>query len=134
MKVGFVGLGIMGASMAYNILKAGHEMVVHDIRQEAVTRHLEEGATWADTPEQVARLSEVVFTSLPGPIEVEAVALGDDGLIQGMGPGTAYFDLSTNSPTVVRRIEQAFASQGIHMLDAPVSGGCWQPAKVGHFC
>ena len=123
MKVGFIGLGTMGGSMAYNTLKAGHEMLVHDIRREAATRHLEDGATWADTPEQVAHASEVVFTSLPGPIEVEAVALGDEGLLQGMSPGTAYFDLSTNSPTVVRRIQQAFAVRGVHMLDAPVSGG-----------
>ena len=75
MKVGFIGLGTMGASMAYNCLQGGNEMIVHDIRQEAATPHLEAGAVWADTPREVAEAAEVVFTSLPGPTEVEAVAL-----------------------------------------------------------
>ena len=79
MKVGFIGLGTMGASMAYNCLQGGNEMVVHDIRREAATRHLEAGAEWADSPRQVAEASEIVFTSLPGPTEVEAVGLGEDG-------------------------------------------------------
>ena len=123
MNIGFVGLGIMGGSMAMNIRNRGHEMVVHDLRQEAATPLLEAGAQWADTPQQVAESSEVVFTSLPGPVEVEAVALGESGLLAGMSAGQAYFDLSTNSPTVVRRINQAFADKGVDMLDAPVSGG-----------
>ena len=123
MKVGFIGLGTMGGSMALNTRSGGHDMVVHDIRREAATPLLEAGAHWADTPRQVAEASEVVFTSLPGPVEVEAVALGEDGLLGGMSAGQAYFDLSTNSPTVVRRINQAFADQGVAMLDAPVSGG-----------
>ena len=123
MNVGFIGLGIMGGSMALNIRNGGHEMVVHDLRQEAATPLLEAGAQWADNPQQVAESSEVVFTSLPGPVEVEAVALGESGLLAGMSPSQAYFDLSTNSPTVVRRINQAFAEKGVDMLDAPVSGG-----------
>ena len=123
MNVGFVGLGIMGGSMALNLRNGGHDMVVHDLRREAATPLLEAGAQWADTPQQVAEASEVVFTSLPGPVEVEAVALGESGLLEGMAPGQAYLDLSTNSPTVVRRINQAFAEKGVDMLDAPVSGG-----------
>ena len=123
MKVGFIGLGNMGGSMAYNALQGGNELVVHDLNREAATRHLEDGATWADSPRQVAEASEVVFTSLPGPTEVEAVALGEDGLLQGMSEGKVYFDLSTNSPTLMRRIHQVFAERGIHVLDAPVSGG-----------
>ena len=123
MNVGFVGLGIMGGSMALNLRNGGHDMVVHDLRREAGTPLLEAGAQWADTPQQVAEASEVVFTSLPGPVEVEAVALGESGLLEGMAPGQAYLDLSTNSPTVVRRINQAFAEKGVDMLDAPVSGG-----------
>ena len=123
MKVGFIGLGNMGGSMAYNALQGGNELVVHDLNREAATRHLEGGATWADSPRQVAEASEVVFTSLPGPTEVEAVALGEDGLLQGMSEGKVYFDLSTNSPTLMRRIHQVFAERGIHVLDAPVSGG-----------
>ena len=128
MKIGFIGLGIMGGRMALNIRNGGHDMVVHDLRREAATPLLEAGAQWADTPQQVAEASEAVFTSLPGPVEVEAVALGESGLLQGMSPGQAYFDLSTNSPTVVRRIHQTFAERGVPMLDAPVSGG---PAGAG---
>ena len=123
MKVGFIGLGTMGGSMAYNCLQGGNEMVVHDIRREAATLHLEAGAQWADSPREVAESADVVFTSLPGPVEVEAVALGEDGLMEGLTPGKVYFDLSTNSPTVIRKIHQEYAEKGIHMLDAPVSGG-----------
>jgi len=123
MKVGFIGLGTMGGSMAYNTLEGGHDLVVHDIRRESATRHLEAGATWADTPKQVAEASDVVFTSLPGPTEVEAVALGEDGLLQGMVEGKVYFDLSTSTPNMIRRIHAAAAARGIHVLDAPVSGG-----------
>ena len=123
MKVGFIGLGTMGSSMAYNTLQGGHELVVHDIQRESATRHLEAGATWADTPRQVAEASDIVFTSLPGPTEVEAVALGEDGLLSGMSAGKVYFDLSTSSPGLIRRIHEEFAAKGVHVLDAPVSGG-----------
>jgi 3-hydroxyisobutyrate dehydrogenase-like beta-hydroxyacid dehydrogenase len=123
MKVGFIGLGTMGSSMALNVLKGGHELVVHDINRDAVGLHLEAGAAWADTPQQVMETSEVVFTSLPGPPEVQAVALGESGLIQGVRPGKVYFDLSTNSPTLLRQIHAEFARLGAHVLDAPVSGG-----------
>ena len=123
MKVGFIGLGTMGGSMAYNALQGGNELVVHDIRRESATPHLEAGATWADTPRQVAEACDIVFTSLPGPAEVEAVALGEDGLLQGLSQGNVYFDLSTSTPGLIRRISQAFAAKGIHALDAPVSGG-----------
>ena len=87
MKVGFIGLGIMGASMASNLMKGGFEAVVHDIRREAAAPHLAAGATWADTPRKVAEATEVVLTSLPGPPEMEAVALGQDGLLAGMSKG-----------------------------------------------
>ena len=123
MKVGFIGLGTMGRHMAANLMKAGHELVVHDVRQTAAAPHLEAGAGWADTPQAVAEATEVVFTSLPGPPEVEAVALGVEGLLAGLARGKAYFDLSTNAPALVRRIHELFKARGIHMLDAPVSGG-----------
>jgi 3-hydroxyisobutyrate dehydrogenase-like beta-hydroxyacid dehydrogenase len=123
MKVGFIGLGIMGTSMASNIQKGGYGLVVHDIRREAAAPHLAAGAAWADTPRKVAEAAEVVFTSLPGPPEVETVALGDEGLLAGMSAGKVYFDLSTNSPALIRRIHATFAARGIHVLDAPVSGG-----------
>ncbi len=123
MKVGFIGLGTMGASMAYNCLQGGNEMVVHDIRREAATRHLEGGASWADSPREVAESTDIVFTSLPGPTEVEAVGLGEDGILEGMSKGKVYFDLSTSTPTLIRRIHERAALRGIHVLDAPVSGG-----------
>ena len=123
MRVGFIGLGTMGASMASNLQKAGHELCVNDLRREAAAPHIAAGATWKDTPRQLAEGVEVVFTSLPGPPEVEAVATGADGLLHGMRPGAAYFDLSTNSPALVRRLHAVFKEKGLHLLDAPVSGG-----------
>jgi 3-hydroxyisobutyrate dehydrogenase len=120
MRVGFIGLGTMGGSMALNAQKGGHTLVVHDMRKEAATRHVDAGARWADAVAEVGRSSEVVLTSLPGPKEVEAVA---EGLIDAMPAGSAWFDLSTNSPTVVRRLHERFAKKGIAVLDAPVSGG-----------
>jgi len=123
MKIGFIGLGTMGRHMASNLMKAGHELVVHDVRREAAAPHLHAGARWADAPRAVGEATEVVFTSLPGPPEVEAVALGADGLLAGLAAGNVYFDLSTNAPALVRRIHEVFTARGIHMLDAPVSGG-----------
>jgi 3-hydroxyisobutyrate dehydrogenase len=122
MKVGFIGLGTMGRHMAVNLARAGHDLTVHDLRRETGTRHLP-AAAWGENPSKVAEASEVVFTSLPGPAEVEAVALGPNGLVEGMTAGKVYVDLSTNDPSLVRRIHQAFALQGAHVLDAPVSGG-----------
>src|ERR1700692_2907261 len=123
MKIGVIGLGTMGASMAANLQKAGHDLVVHDIRRAAAERHLAAGAVWADTPKALAEQSEVIFTSLPGPPEVEAVSLGENGLLAGMKDGSAYFDLSTNSPTLVRELNRRFAEKHVYMLDSPVSGG-----------
>ena len=123
MKVGFIGLGTMGASMASNLQKAGHELCVNDVRREATAPHVAAGAHWKDTPRQVAEGVDVVFTSLPGPAEVEAVAIGPDGLIHGLRKGGAYFDLSTNSPALVRRLHAQFKAKGLSLLDAPVSGG-----------
>jgi 3-hydroxyisobutyrate dehydrogenase len=123
-KVGFIGLGTMGRHMASNLIKAGHEVVVHDIRREAADAHVKAGARWADSPRAVAEASEVVFTSLPEPKDVEAVALDEKtGLLPGLTAGKAFFDLSTNSPTVVRRLHAIFKARGVHMFDAPVSGG-----------
>jgi 3-hydroxyisobutyrate dehydrogenase len=127
MKVGFIGLGTMGASMALNVRKAGHELTVYDIRREAAKPHLDAGASWGEGPRAVAAVSDIIFTSLPGPREAEAVG---DELLESMERGAVWFDLSTNSPTVVRRINAKFAAKGIAMLDAPVSGGP-QGAKSG---
>jgi 3-hydroxyisobutyrate dehydrogenase len=113
----------MGAGMASNLQKAGYDLVVNDIREEAASPHLAAGAEWGDSARHVAEAADVVFTSLPTPPDVEAVALGDTGLLGGMAPGKAYFDLSTNSPTLVRQLHAAFQERGVHLLDAPVSGG-----------
>jgi 3-hydroxyisobutyrate dehydrogenase len=123
MQIGFIGLGTMGASMASNLQRAGHALVVNDVRAEAAEPHLAAGATFAATPRAVAEASAVVFTSLPGPPEVEAVAVGPAGLLEGFKPGAAYFDLSTSSPTLARRLHARFAERGVALLDAPVSGG-----------
>ena len=121
--VGFVGLGTMGSRMAANVQKAGFKLVVHDMHRQAASHHLNAGAIWGDSPRALASQADVIFSSLPEPPDVEAVALGPDGLIAGMKSGTAYFDLSTNSPSVVKKLHAAFAEKGAHMLDAPVSGG-----------
>ena len=123
MKVGFIGLGTMGASIALNAVKGQHSLVVHDINQDAAKPHLEIGAEWAASPKEVAAQSEVVFTSLPGPPQVEEVALGENGLMEGFSAGNAYFDLSTNSPTVMRRLHATMQEKGVEVMDAPVSGG-----------
>src|SRR5262249_31045783 len=103
--------------------KAGYGVIVHDLHRQSASHHLQAGAAWAETPRALAEKSDVIFTSLPEPADVERVALGADGLIEGIRRGAAYFDLSTNSPAVVKRIHDAFAANGAHMLDAPVSGG-----------
>lgn len=123
MKIGFIGLGNMGGPMALNVLKAGHTMAVTDLKHELAKPHLAQGAAWADTPEAVARASEVVFTSLPGPREVEAVVLGAGGILAGAARSTTYVDLSTSSATLIRRIHHVAAERGVDVLDAPVSGG-----------
>ena len=97
MRVGFIGLGMMGKGMAANLQKAGHDLVVHDLSRAAAEPFLAKGAVWANSPKQVAEQTEVVFTSLPVPADVEQVALGANGLIEGMRPDTAFFDMSTNS-------------------------------------
>jgi 3-hydroxyisobutyrate dehydrogenase-like beta-hydroxyacid dehydrogenase len=124
MRVGFIGLGTMGGRVALVVRAAGHELVVNDLRKDAAARHIQAGATWADTPREVAEKSDVVFTSLPGPRDVEAVA---EPLFEGMRSGTAWFDLSTNSPTLIRKLHARFAAKGIQVFDAPISGGAPSP-------
>jgi len=97
--------------------------VVHDLHRQSAGHHLQAGAEWADTPRAVAERSDVIFTSLPEPPDVEKVALAADGLLAGVRRGAAWFDLSTNSPSLVKKLAAAFAEKGAHMLDAPVSGG-----------
>ena len=121
--IGFIGLGNMGAGMAGNIQKAGYSMVVHDLREGATRPFLERGARLADSPADVAGRCDLVFTSLPGPKEVEEVAIGSDGILAGIRKGGIYIDLSTVRPTLIRQLAPKFTEAGAHLLDAPVSGG-----------
>ncbi len=123
MKIGFIGLGMMGAGMASNLQKGGHQLVVHDLSRQAASRHLTNGAEWAESPRAVAQATELVFTSLPTPPDVEKVGSGEAGLLSGFRKGSAWFDLSTNAVNVVRALHAEFAKQGVEFLDAPVSGG-----------
>jgi 3-hydroxyisobutyrate dehydrogenase len=120
MNVGFIGLGKMGMGMSFNILKAGFPLVVHDIRKETAEPLLKSGASWGDTPKSVAMKSDVIFSSLPGPKEVEAITLGDNGVIEAIRPGAIFIDLSTDSPSLIRRLYRIFKEKGAHVLDAPV--------------
>jgi len=113
----------MGGRMAANLQKAGFRLIVHDLHRQAASHHLNAGAGWAESPRELANAADVIFSSLPEPSDVEAVALGPDGLVAGIKPGAAWFDLSTNSPSVVKKLNAAFAEKGAYMLDAPVSGG-----------
>lgn len=123
MRVGFIGTGNIGRPMCANVIRAGHEVAVHDLREESAATLIELGARWAESPAAAARGAEVVLTSLPGPSEVEAVLTGPDGILDGAAPGTVLFDLSTNFPATVRRLARAAAARGVTMLDAAVSGG-----------
>lgn len=123
MKVGFIGVGTMGAGMASNLQKGGNQLVVNDLTMQAASRHIAAGASWAATPKDVAAQCEVIFTSLPTPADVRAVGGGENGLAAGFKPGSAWFDLSTNAVDVVRALHAEFAAKGVHFLDAPVSGG-----------
>jgi len=127
MKAGFIGLGTMGAHMAANLQKGiqkhGHTVVVHDMRKDAAAPHIKNGAVWADSPAALAAECDVIFSSLPGPVEFEAVSYGDTGLLSKIKPGSAYFDLTTNSPTTVRKAYVDYEKKGAFLFDAPVSGG-----------
>ena len=125
MNIAVIGTGKMGNPMAANLMKAGHRLTVNDVDRGAAANLLEAGARWADTPAEAARDSEITFTSLPGPREVEAVALGESGILSASREGAIYADLSTSSPTLARRIHQEGVRRGVVVLDAPVSGGVY---------
>src|SRR5262245_3468076 len=113
----------MGGGMAGNLLAAGYPLVVHDVRPDVVRGFAARGARSVGSLAELARLADVTLTSLPGPPEVEAVATGPGGLLEGMGAGCVWVDTSTSRPTLIRRLEPRFRDRGIHVLDAPVSGG-----------
>lgn len=123
LKVGYIGLGLMGKSIARNILKAGFPLVVHNRSRAAVAELTAEGAAEAFSPAEVAGQVDVVFTNLPDSPDVESVVLGPDGILQAARPGLVYVDNSTVKPATARRIAGELAKKGALALDAPVSGG-----------
>lgn len=123
LSVGYIGLGIMGKPMALNILKAGFPLVVHNRSQAAVNELCHEGAIPAQSPKDVAKQVDVIFTNLPDSPDVTAVALGENGIIEGGHEGLIYVDNSTIKPSVSLKIAQMMKSKGVACLDAPVSGG-----------
>jgi 2-hydroxy-3-oxopropionate reductase len=123
LKVGYIGLGLMGKSMARNILKAGFPLVVHNRSQGAVEELVSEGAQRAGSPAEVAAQVEVVFTNLPDTPDVEAVALGERGILEGARPGLIFVDNSTIKPAAARRMAEVLGEKEVLCLDAPVSGG-----------
>ncbi len=122
-KIGYIGLGIMGSAIVRNLMKAGHELVVHNRSQAIVQQLVSEGAQAASSPKEVAAQVEFVFTNLPDSPDVEKVALGEDGIIEGAHEGLIYIDNSTIKPETARHIAAELARAGVSALDAPVSGG-----------
>ena len=123
MKVGFIGLGYMGRHMARNLVTGGHDLTVFDIRKDAAEEVLSMGASWADSPGDAAEGTQVIFTSLPRPQDVEEVITGEGGILRRAVAGSVLFDLSTTDPDTIRRIASAAQTSGVQILDAPVSGG-----------
>jgi 3-hydroxyisobutyrate dehydrogenase len=121
--VGFIGLGNMGGPVAGHIQRAGFPMVVSDLRTEATRPFHERGAAVADTAAELARQCDIIITALPMPEDVEHVACGRDGIIEGIKPGAIYVDISTCPPVLVLKLEPRFREQGAHVLDAPVASG-----------
>ncbi|OGO00054.1 MAG: hypothetical protein A2Y58_00730 [Chloroflexi bacterium RBG_13_51_52] len=123
MKTGFIGIGQMGKHMSRRILDAGYDLTVHDLQKEAAAPLLKKGAGWGDTPKEVAESCEIFFSSLPTPKSIEEVVYGENGLSKGWKKGDIYVDMSTNSPSLIRKIAGDARKAGVSVLDAPVSGG-----------
>ena len=123
MKIGYIGLGLMGKPMARNLMKAGYQLVVHNRSRASVKELVAEGAEEAFSPAEVAEKVDVIFTNLPDSPDVELVALGKDGIIEGSHEGLIFIDNSTIKPATARMIGKQLEAKGVEMLDAPVSGG-----------
>jgi 3-hydroxyisobutyrate dehydrogenase len=121
-RVGFIGLGHMGGPMSANILAAGHDLVVHDVRAEAAAGLLAAGAAWAGSPRETGAGRDVVITMLPTPRHVADVLLGQDGLLDGLAPGAVWVDMSTSVPEVAERVMAVAGPRQVAVVDAPVSG------------
>jgi 2-hydroxy-3-oxopropionate reductase len=123
MKIGFIGLGIMGKPMAKNLLKAGYELVVYDIVGAPVKEVAAAGAKTGTSPKDVAARGDVIITMLPNSPHVKEAILGKDGVIEGAKPGSIVVDMSSIAPLAAREVAGELAKKGVEMLDAPVSGG-----------
>jgi 3-hydroxyisobutyrate dehydrogenase len=123
MRVGFIGLGNMGEPLAGFVHKAGISLVVHDLRKAAAATLLERGATWAESPRDVALQCEVICICVPGPAEMQLVTVGPGGILEGVKAGSVVIDLTTNAPAVVREVGEPLKGRGAHLLDAPLDGG-----------
>ncbi len=123
MKIGFIGLGIMGKPMSKNLLKAGYKLMVYDIVQEAVKEVVAAGAEAGTSPKDVASKTDIVITMLPNSPHVKTVILGKDGVIEGIQKGKIVVDMSSIAPAVSQEVGKALAEKGVEFLDAPVSGG-----------
>ncbi|MGG3790875.1 MULTISPECIES: NAD(P)-dependent oxidoreductase [Geobacillus] len=121
--IGFIGLGVMGKSMARHLLKAGYPLLVHTRTKEKALDLLEEGAVWKETVADLAREADVVMTMVGYPHDVEQVYFGEGGILEQARPGTYVIDMTTSTPTLAQAIYEAAKQKGIHALDAPVSGG-----------
>lgn len=123
MKIGFIGLGIMGKPMAVNLLKAGHELIVYDVVQENVDFVVQAGAKAAESSKQVAAQCPIIITMLPNSPHVKTVVLGSDGVLEGAKPDTLLIDMSSIAPQASQEVARACAAKNVRMIDAPVSGG-----------
>jgi 3-hydroxyisobutyrate dehydrogenase len=127
-KIGFIGLGNVGKKLAGSVLRNGFDLTVHDLQQDAAVELLELGATWTDSPKQMAQSVDVIITCLPSPAISAAVMEADDGILAGLGPGKIWAEMSTTDTAEVQRLGDLVAATGAKAVDCPVSGGCHRAA------
>lgn len=123
MKIGFIGIGVMGESMAGHLLKAGHDLYVYNRTKSKADRIVAEGATWCEGVKSIARQCDLIFTIIGVPADVESVYLNEDGLVNHAKKGTILVDMTTSTPDLAKRIYEAGTQKGLKCLDAPVTGG-----------
>lgn len=123
MKIGFIGIGVMGESMAGHLLKAGHDLYVYNRTKSKADRIVAEGATWCEEVKSIARQCDLIFTIIGVPSDVESVYLNEDGLVNHAKKGTILVDMTTSTPDLAKRIYEAGTPKGLKCLDAPVTGG-----------
>jgi 3-hydroxyisobutyrate dehydrogenase len=129
MRLGFIGLGNLGAQLARSLLRAGFALTVHDLEHERAAGLLAAGAAWGASPEEVARAADAVITCLPSPAAVDAVVAGPGGVLAGLRPGGCWIDMSTNDPAEVQRLGLVADNRGVGCLEAPVTGGVHKAAS-----